>query len=223
MIMDTLAAISLATEPPVKGELKDEIQKRSDKIIKPVMWRNIIGHAAWQFLILVIMLYSVPYWFGIAYNYVNTSFIGDGIDSTYMTYHYTIIFHTFVLMNLFNQINCRKLSATDLNVFHDFFNNFLFILILAIEFAAQYAIVEFGGSIFRTIPLRWDMHLTCIIFGASSLLIGVALKKTPEAWLVKADALGFREDHDQDEAAKVIGIFAGKLKKSESQRLLDSF
>lgn len=42
MIMDTLAAISLATEPPHPSNLKQEKQKKTDRIILPVMWRNII-------------------------------------------------------------------------------------------------------------------------------------------------------------------------------------
>ena len=41
MIMDTLAAISLATEPPHPTNLKQEKQKKQDKLITPVMWRNI--------------------------------------------------------------------------------------------------------------------------------------------------------------------------------------
>ena len=105
MIMDTLAAISLATEPPHPKTMKLEKQKKTDKLILPVMWRNIIGQVGYQLLILIIMLYSVPWWFGKGYNLVENSkisFYGTSTDSIYKREHYTMLFHTFVLMNLFN-------------------------------------------------------------------------------------------------------------------------
>ena len=63
MIMDTLAAISLATEPPNPTSIKLEKQKKTDKIILPVMWRNIGAQFIYQILVLVVMLYSLPWWF----------------------------------------------------------------------------------------------------------------------------------------------------------------
>jgi len=103
--MDTLASIALATEPPHPSLMKLEKQKKTDRIILPVMWRNILGQAAYQLLVLVVMLYSAPWWFGKGYNLVDNSgitFYGSTVDSTYKLEHYTMLFHTFVLMNLFN-------------------------------------------------------------------------------------------------------------------------
>lgn len=106
--MDTLAAISLATEPPHPVSMKLEKQKKSDKLILPVMWRNILGQAGYQLLVLIVMLYSVPWWFDKGYNLVdnyNVTFIpASDFDyaSNFKLQHYTMLFHTFVLMNLFN-------------------------------------------------------------------------------------------------------------------------
>jgi len=144
MIMDTLAAISLATEPPHPNSIKLEKQKKSDKLILPVMWRNILGQIAYQLLVLIIILYSVPWWFGKGYNLVDNSkvtFYGKSVDTINKLEHYTILFHTFVLMNLFNQLNSRKIGWKDINIFDQFFNNFLFLFIVSLEFAAQYFIV----------------------------------------------------------------------------------
>ena len=104
MIMDTLAAISLATEPPHPNTMKLEKQKKSDKIILPVMWRNILSQVAYQLLVLIVMLYSVPWWFGKGYNLVDhkNAFYENTVESVYNTEHYTMVFHTFILMNLFN-------------------------------------------------------------------------------------------------------------------------
>jgi magnesium-transporting ATPase (P-type) len=54
--------------------------------------------------------------------------------ATNKTYLYTMVFQTFVFMQLFNQINARKLGANDFNVFAGFFNNGMFLFICAITF-----------------------------------------------------------------------------------------
>ena len=152
--MDTLAAISLATEPPSNDPNNwglEERRKKDERIIVPVMWRNILVQVVYQLVILIVMLYSVPFWFGIGYNLVDTDItLMNSIDSTNMRIHYTILFNTFVLMNLFNQPTCRKLSWTEYNFFKEFFNNKWFLLILAFEFGLQWSIVEYFGFIFRT-------------------------------------------------------------------------
>jgi magnesium-transporting ATPase (P-type) len=159
MIMDTLAAISLATEPPHPISMKLEKQKKNDRIILPVMWRNILGQVGYQLIILIVMLYTVPWWFGKGYDLVDNyriTFVGSNVDEVHKLQHYTMLFHTFVLMNLFNQLNSRKIGWKDLNIFDQFFNNFYFLIVLVLEFVVQYGIVELGGSIFRTSPLTWQ-------------------------------------------------------------------
>lgn len=188
--MDTLAAISLATEPPHPTELKQDKRRKNEKIILPVMWRNIIGQVTYQLTVLIVMLYTVPWWFNKSYKLADNAeidFYGSTLDETpeyalarvYKLEHYTIIFHTFVLMNLFNQFNSRKLGWRDFNIFERFFNNFNFLLVVAAEFAFQYLIIFYGGAIFRTAPLAWDQHLTCFMFGIGSLLVSVGLKFIP--------------------------------------------
>lgn len=116
MIMDTLAAIALATEPPPKTELKKDRIRKQDKLILPVMWRNILGQGLYQFLVLVVLLYFGPLMYGERYNYKYYSeslYVGKlpgdaGLnqrnvgDPTARLYHYTLIFHTLILMTLFN-------------------------------------------------------------------------------------------------------------------------
>jgi hypothetical protein len=126
------------------------------------------------------MLYSVPYWYeNTSYNYVNTDFYSTNQDSLNLLQHYTILFNTFVMMNLFNQINCRKLGWSDMHLHEHLFNNKWFIFVIAGEFTMQWFIVEFPlfNTIFRTTHLRWSMHFTCWIFGAGSIIINLISKK----------------------------------------------
>lgn len=225
MIMDTLAAISLATEPPHPTNLKQDKQKKTDRIIMPVMWRNILTQAAYQLVVLIVMLYSVPYWFGIQYgSYVNTDFYEDSAVSSQMTQHYTIVFNTFVLMNLFNQINCRKLGWSEINIFDNFFNNIYFFIIVAGEFAAQYFIVQIGGDVFRTEALDWRMHLTCYMFGLGSLLVSLGCKYIPEQHQAFfAFKLNENEGNEgNDFASRITNVLTHKVHKSETMKLLDS-
>jgi magnesium-transporting ATPase (P-type) len=135
--MDAFAAIGLATEPPIeKNEINQRIiRKRDDPILQPGMWRNIFAQAIYQGLVLVIMLYSIPFWFpNSKYNLTNGDFYAKESISRPMKQHYTIMFNTFVLMNLVNMITCRKIGWGDTMIFRHFTNNKFFFIVWGIEF-----------------------------------------------------------------------------------------
>ena len=71
------------------------------------------------------------------------------------TKHYTLIFNTFVFMQVFNEINSRKLGAFEYNVFSGFFNNALFISVIIGTIIVQIVLVQYGGKPIRTCPLTW--------------------------------------------------------------------
>ena len=119
-----------------------------------------------------IFIYSGPQIFGIP------SSIGVTEWTTESGKHYCIFFNTFVLMQVFNEINARKLKETELNVFSNFFNNPLFIIILIVTIIVQISCVEFGGQSLRTVPLTMDEHLTCLGLGALPILIAPIFKLT---------------------------------------------
>jgi hypothetical protein len=70
----------------------------------------------------------------------------------------TIMFHTFVLMNMFNQINCRIIAQDDINIFKTIFNNYIFFIVFIFEMVFQnYMVNSIENGILQT------------IFGVSSL------------------------------------------------------
>ena len=79
-------------------------------------------------------------------------------------------------MQIFNEINARKLGVKEYNVFGGFFNNPLFLLILLSTMAIQYFMVQFGGASVRTIPISNELHLYCMGIGAFSLIWGLFVK-----------------------------------------------
>lgn len=133
LIMDTCAALALATEPPSENILLEAPYKRNELIVTPVMWRNILGQALFQCTFLVVMLFFGKQIFNFNYS-PETPFYIEAADGqnipTEKTEHYTLIFNTFVFMQVFNEINSRKLGIKEYNVFKGFFNNALFILVI---------------------------------------------------------------------------------------------
>ena len=67
---------------------------------------------------------------------------------------YTMIFHAFVFMQVFNEINSRKLGDKDFNVFKGFFNNWLFLFIILLTIGVQILMVQYGGLPVRCAPLN---------------------------------------------------------------------
>jgi len=93
--------------------------------------------------------------------------------------HFTYIFQTFVFMQVFNQINAKKIELGELNIFKGIFNNMLFVWITLLTFIIQMGMVEYGGKFVKAYPLKTNENLVCLIIGAIELLVGVLIKFLP--------------------------------------------
>lgn len=96
----------------------------------------------------------------------------------------TIVFHTFVTMTLVNQINCRVVNATELNVFKTLFNNRWFWIVFLAEIFIQQMFLyggsfTTGGSILGTVNLTPIQQSVCWFFALLGLAVNVAAKKIP--------------------------------------------
>lgn len=90
--------------------------------------------------------------------------------------HYSIFFNVFVLLQIFNEINARKLKHEEVNVFHNFFNNPMFLIIIVSTIVIQLTMVKYGGKSMKTVELSFSENLLCIILGTVSLWSGLAIK-----------------------------------------------
>ena len=91
----------------------------------------------------------------------------------------------FVLLQVFNEINARKLKSSELNIFANFFNNPLFLAILVSTLAIQYMCVQMGGQSLKTVPLNTHEHLICLGLGSLSIFAGFIFKVALPASLFK--------------------------------------
>ncbi|KAN0031465.1 hypothetical protein ACTFIV_005329 [Dictyostelium citrinum] len=172
LIMDTLAALALATEPPTPELLERPPNGKNAPLITRSMWKNIIGQAALQLAVLFTILYQ-------GHNIFN-HFIpaaADPIGKNGM-HHYTLVFNCFVFLQLFNEINARVLGSRT-NPFKNFFNNPIFIVVMLFTLGVQIIFVTFGDQATSTSSLYILEWVACVIVGAISLPVGLLLRKIP--------------------------------------------
>ncbi|CAA2952444.1 calcium-transporting ATPase 11, plasma membrane-type [Olea europaea subsp. europaea] len=176
LIMDTLGALALATEPPHEGLMKRPPVLSTESFITRTMWRNIIGQSIYQLAVLLVL------------NFVGKKLLGlSGSDATAVLN--TFIFNTFVFCQVFNEINSRDIEK--INIFRGMFGNWTFTGIIAATVIFQVIIVEFLGTFASTVPLNWQLWLLSVVLGAVSLLIAVVLKCIPVNEKTKAQHDGY--------------------------------
>lgn len=102
---------------------------------------------------------------------------------------FTMIFNTFVWLHIFNEFNCRKVGATQYNMFNGLITNWMFLVVVAGIMALQVLLVEYGGEAMQTTKLSAKQHASCVIWGSTSLLMGTILKALPNKITSKLPAL----------------------------------
>ena len=174
LINNTFAALALATERPALDVLERKPYSRKEYIVTPMMWRGIMFQAFYQLVVLSIFLFAGPSILGLYPGYLNKPWLEERGQ------HMTMFFHSFVLCQMFNEVNCRKLKKTDFNVFKGVFDNYLFIIIMTVQLIVQIAMVQYGGYFVKCSPLTWQQHLICVGIGSVGLLNAIIVKLIPE-------------------------------------------
>ncbi|KRX80442.1 Plasma membrane calcium-transporting ATPase 3 [Trichinella sp. T6] len=173
LIMDSLAALALATETPTDDLLNRKPYGRKKPIITRRMMKNILGHGLYQLTVVFVLLFLGSDFFDI------DSGIGKRGEPTQ---HFTIIFNTFVLMTMFNMFNSRKIHD-ERNIFDRVGKNPLFSIIWISCVVLQIVIVEFGGYALSTVSLTLVQWLWCLFLGISVLLWGQLIISIP-SWSI---------------------------------------
>ncbi|GLT92874.1 hypothetical protein SLE2022_106860 [Rubroshorea leprosula] len=179
MIMDTLGALALATEPPHDGLMKRPPIGRNENFITRIMWRNILGQSIYQLVILAILNFDGK-------RLLNLS--GSNATDTLNTF----IFNTFVFCQVFNEINSRDMEK--INVIRGIFGSWLFIMVMVSTVAFQIVIVEFLGTFAETVPLSTELWLVSILAGAGSLIMAIIVKCIPVG--IGKEAAAITKHHD---------------------------
>ncbi|KAG8654819.1 calcium-transporting ATPase 1 [Manihot esculenta] len=164
MIMDTLGALALATEPPNDDLMKRSPVGRKGNFISNVMWRNILGQSMYQFVMIWYLQTRGKAFFHL-----------DGPDSDLVLN--TLIFNAFVFCQVFNEISSREMEK--INVFKGILKNYVFVAVLTCTVIFQIAIVELLGTYANTSPLNWRQWFVTVFLGFLGMPIAAALKMIP--------------------------------------------
>ncbi|OAY42126.1 calcium-transporting ATPase 12, plasma membrane-type [Manihot esculenta] len=160
LIVDTMGALAFATEQPTDELMTKSPPVRSDPLITKIMWRNLIAQALYQVVILMILQFKGATIFD----------VDEKVKST-------LIFNTFVLCQVFNEFNARKLEKW--NIINGIHKNKLFLAIIGITVVLQVMMVELLKTFARTERLSWGQWGFCIGIAAASWPISCAVKCIP--------------------------------------------
>ena len=240
LIMDVLAAIAFATENPHPTEIRKERINAKENIITKPMMRAIITQSSYQLVIMLIMLYAGPAMFKIQYSLYTTELratLPNGEEvATNRLLHQTLMFQVFVMMNMFNMLNCRVLDQMpvvieasaeseilddsriddankpadrEFNIFFRPFQNFWYWIIFFGELNLQFFMVGYGGvlgAIFQTTPMTFGMHMTAVAFGFGSWILAAIMKTTGIKMLNCMPEFG----EGEEALAKSAGVRSGE-------------
>ncbi|MBD5303094.1 MAG: calcium-translocating P-type ATPase, PMCA-type [Bacteroides sp.] len=172
LIMDTFAAMALASLPPSKSVMNDKPRSREAFIINRPMWNSIIGVGGIFFVILLVLLYIFEH-------YDVTSMLNifsfnpqpavDALNPSLTPVELSLFFTIFVFLQFWNMFNARAFE-TGRSAFH-FKGCSGFLLIALIILLGQILIVTVGGNFFNVVPL--SVTDWAIIIGATSFVLWI--------------------------------------------------
>lgn len=156
LIMDTFAAMALASLPPSREVMKDKPRSQDDFIItRPMMW-GIIFEGIIFFIVLFAMLIHCFY---------------DDVEIGVQRHELTLFFTTFVMIQVWNLFNAKTLGSNN-SAFRYLYRNQGLLIVLVMIMIGQWLIVEYGGEMFRTDGMIWHEWLKIIASTSVVMWIG---------------------------------------------------
>ena len=243
LIMDTLAALALATERPSEASLmRHPIFKQAGLMSRRMM--AFIGiHAAYQTAFILVLLFvghtvlkttqgdcahdfpvvngTVP-----GYNHCEKMCEDQGgvLDGYYCQQgevHTTIIFNTFIWFQIFNMFNARKLFD-EWNIFEGFERSFPTLVVLVVVCGFQAFAVEVAGPFLDTTGLTWYYWLICIGIGFTEWIVGIFVRLLPLEEPIPKDiqAKWDKEKRVRESLGLRVTTGSGTMERRDSTRIL---
>ncbi|KAF4976802.1 hypothetical protein FZEAL_6583 [Fusarium zealandicum] len=164
LIMDTFAALALATDPPTGSLLHREPEPRTAPLISITMWKMIIGQSIYQLIVSFVLFFAGPKFLSYPEAQLRT-----------------LVFNAFVFMQIFKLINSRRID-NKLNIFEGLHRNSMFMLMMGIMVAGQVIIIFFGSDAFVVVRLTGVQWAISIVLGMLSIPVGVLIRLFPDSW-----------------------------------------
>jgi P-type Ca2+ transporter type 2B len=200
--MDSLASLALSTEPPKIELLNRPPYRRDEYIISRKMVKHLLGMALYEIIIVYAIVFAGEYFYPEPEMYwrfdrPNNPYVYPGRvedwDGTILwkkyqgvvgaSRHMSNVFNVFVVMQIFNMINSRKIND-ELNVFEGITDNWTYIGIWMFIFGGQAVIVEFGEKALKVNKggLHYSHWIIAILLGFTTWIVSLVLKFVPDTW-----------------------------------------
>lgn len=206
LIMDTFAALALATDAPTEKILDRKPAPKRAPLITTNMWKMIIGQAIYQLLVTFVLYFAgydilgydtkclprnltgaCPNLNGTAFDACMAAAPGKCTKNMHTELN-TMVFNTFVWMQIFNEFNNRRLD-NKFNIFEGVLKNYFFIGINCIMVGGQIMIVFVGGAAFQIKRIDGTQWAVCILCALPCLLWAVGLRCVPDVYAAKVFSL----------------------------------
>ena len=174
MIMDTLAALALATDAPTERILDRPPAGKSAPLITMHMWKMIMGQALYQIVVSLVMYFAGARI--LSYHDIDAEYnhlLREQLN--------TIVFNAFTWMQFFNMFNCRRLDNL-FNVFEGALKNYYFLAMAAIMAGGQVMIIFVGGQAFEVTRLDGPQWAVSVLIALPTLAWGVLLRLVPDIY-----------------------------------------
>ncbi|KAL1999397.1 hypothetical protein VTN02DRAFT_4581 [Thermoascus thermophilus] len=168
LIMDTFAALALATDPPTEKILDRKPASKSAPLFTMTMWKMVLGQAVYQLAVTFTLFFAGGRILGY-----------DLTDKHQQLELDTIVFNTFVWMQIFNELNNRRLD-NNFNVFEGMLKNYWFIGINCIMVGGQIMIIFVGGVALGVTPLNGVQWAICLVCALCCMPWAVVLRTIPD-------------------------------------------
>ncbi|CAL1717041.1 unnamed protein product [Somion occarium] len=172
IIMDTFAALALATDPASPALLDRKPEKKTAPLFSVDMYKQIIGQSLYQTVITLVFHFLGTKILG--FHHENDSDLQKQHDDTVQT----LVFNIFVFAQIFNSINSRRLD-NKLNIFEGVLRNYYFMGITLIEVGIQILIVFVGGAAFQVTRIGGREWGISIALGLVSIPLGALIRMIP--------------------------------------------
>ncbi|KAF8954025.1 hypothetical protein BDZ97DRAFT_1766909, partial [Flammula alnicola] len=168
IIMDTFAALALATDPATEQLLDRKPDKKTAPLFSVEMYKMILMQSIYQIVIILL------------FHFRGLEILGFENTTRNQLIVKTLVFNTFVFAQIFNSVNCRRLD-NKLNIFEGMSKNMIFVGITLLEIVVQVLIVFVGGAAFQVTRIggrEWGISLA---LGFVSIPMGVVTRLLPNA------------------------------------------
>lgn len=223
MIMDSMGALALATEPPSPELMKRKPFGRTAPLINKQMWRNIIGVSVYQLTVCLVFMFAGADLLDIKCPIVAaTATVAAHEDCHHRDLELNgFIFNAFVFMQVFSELNSRRIA--DVNVFASITKSPIFCGILALTVGVQALFIEAVGSTvvgpaIGFVSQNTKEWITAIILGVIILPVGFFVRLLPLEWF---PGMTDEESNAKAMAASKAAVMAAQARVDAAELAVD--